>query len=198
MYKENLQYALRIIPKAYREFTLDSFQKSDRIKNICLDFVNKYPDNLKNQMHLVFSGTSGIGKTGLSISIYRELFQQSKIESKNFKFITAPELLFAWRKCFENNSAETESQILDKYSDCDLLILDDLGSEKTSDFAIQSLYLLIDRRIRNMKSTIITTNLSLEQIEEKLDARIASRLSGMKIIKINMPDYRKKRGQDYG
>lgn len=51
----------------------------------------------------------------------------------------------------------------------------------------------IDRKIRDAKRTIITTNLSLKEIEEKLDARIASRLSGMQNIKINMPDHRKRR-----
>ena len=94
----------------------------------------------------------------------------------------------------DDNRDETESDVLDKYSSCELLILDDLGSEKTSDFTIQSLYLIIDRRYRNLKPTIITTNLTLPEIGEKIDARIASRLSEMKVIEINMPDYRKKRG----
>jgi DNA replication protein DnaC len=75
----------------------------------------------------------------------------------------------------------------------DLLVLDDLGAEKTTEFAITTLYIIIDRRIRDAKRTIITTNLSLKEIEDKLDARIASRLSGMQNVKISMPDYRKKR-----
>jgi DNA replication protein DnaC len=73
------------------------------------------------------------------------------------------------------------------------LCLDDLGAEKTTEYAITTLYLIIDRRIRNEMQTIITTNLSLDEIEATLGARIASRLAEMKIIKINMPDYRKKR-----
>ena len=76
--------------------------------------------------------------------------------------------------------ADTEQDVLDKYSKCDLLLLDDLGSEKVSDFTIQSLYLVIDRRNRDLRPTIVTTNLSLEEIETQIDARMASRLADMK------------------
>jgi len=75
----------------------------------------------------------------------------------------------------------------------DFLIIDDLGAEKSTEFSITTLYIILDRRIRELKTTIITTNLSMSQIEEHLGARIASRLSEMKNIKINMPDHRKRR-----
>ena len=189
--KENAEYAARIIPLLHRNHSIDSFKGGEKAKEECRNFINNYEP--LNGQHLLFTGKTGVGKTHLAIAIYRELIAQDKIASTTVRFVTAPELLLEIKKTFNGPSTMTESDIIDKYSDADLLILDDLGSEKATEFAIQSLYLVIDRRCRNMKPIIITTNLSLKEIEEKLDARIASRLSGMKVVEISMPDYRKKR-----
>ena len=191
--KENAEYATRIIPLLHRNHSIDSFKGGEKAKETCGIFVNNYEP--LNGQHLLFTGKTGVGKTHLAVSIYKELITQNKIESENVKFVTAPELLLEIKKTFNGASVMTESDVIDKYSNADLLILDDLGSEKATEFAIQSLYLVIDRRIRNMKPIVITTNLSLKEIEEKLDARIASRLASMKVVEISMPDYRKKRGR---
>lgn len=107
-------------------------------------------------------------------------------------FVTVPELLLEIRKSFGKEDQD-ESKIVDKYSNVSLLILDDLGAEKCSEWAEATLYIIIDRRNRDEMMTIVTSNLSLPEIEQHLGARIASRLSDMKVINIKMPDYRKKR-----
>jgi DNA replication protein DnaC len=202
------------IPVKFIRYSFDDFQGGDVIKKICDEFIERYKRNviqydggvkvdhgiLNYPGSILLTGGTGSGKTHIAISILRELIKLNKIYRSNVCFITAPEFLLEIRNTFnkkvvdfDEHEPKTEEEIIDKYAGCELLILDDLGAEKSSDFAIQSLYLLIDRRNRNLKPTIITTNLSLKEIEEKLDARIASRLSDMKVIKINMPDYRKKR-----
>ena len=71
------------------------------------------------------------------------------------------------------------------------LALDDIGSEKATDWALQMLYLLIDRRYSQMLKTIITSNLTLDQIADRLDDRISSRIAGMcKIVSIKGKDRR--------
>ena len=191
--KENMEWAMRIVPRIHRDCSIDSFQdrNGEKAKEMCKGFISNY--NPISGRSILFTGETGVGKTHLAVAIYRELIVQGKVVSENVKFVTAPELLLEIKKTFTDSSITTESDVIDRYSNADLLILDDLGSEKTTEFAIQSLYLVIDRRNRNMRPTIITTNLSLKEIEEKLDARIASRLSSMKVVEINMPDYRKKR-----
>ena len=108
-------------------------------------------------------------------------------------FVTVPELLFEIRQTFKDDSFESEKSIVDKYSGVSLLVLDDLGAEKTTEWAESTLYLIIDRRNRDEKWTIVTSNLTLPEIEQTLGARIASRLSDMKVVNIKLPDYRKKR-----
>jgi len=93
-------------------------------------------------------------------------------------FISVPELLLEIRDSYRGNEI-SEKAIIDKYSWGDVLVLDNLGVEKTSDWVLQTLYTIIDRRYREELRTIITSNLSIEEIREKLDDKIASRIVGM-------------------
>lgn len=169
------------IPKRYIGSSFDTFAGNDPL-------VKTVQSYLEGDSDIIFMGKTGSGKSHLAASCLKEL----RIDWA--RFVTAPELLLEIRASFGNREEkETEQEIINRYCEYQILVLDDLGAEKSSDYSITTLYLIIDRRIRNCKRTIITTNLTLEEIELNLDARIASRLSGMKIVKITMPDYRKKR-----
>ena len=168
------------IPIKYQPVNFGDFRGND-------EMVKKVKEYLLTTSDMIFMGKTGSGKTHLAISCLKE------IHTERARFITAPELLLEIRASFNGGQKGTEQEIIERYCSCPVLVLDDLGAEKSSDYSITTLYLIIDRRMRNCKRTIITTNLTLEEIEKNLDARIASRLAGMKIIKINMPDYRKKR-----
>ncbi len=108
-------------------------------------------------------------------------------------FTTAPELLLNIREAFSEKTTVTEREVIEKYSDVDLLLLDDLGAEKQSSWSITTLFLIIDRRLREMLPTVITSNLSLGAIKTVLSKRLASRLSESKVIELKLPDYRKRR-----
>jgi DNA replication protein DnaC len=90
-----------------------------------------------------------------------ELIRKSRIDYEA-KFITAPEFLLKIRDCYSND--HPESKIINEYSSAPMLVIDDPGAEKASEFAIQSLYVLIDRRYREQLPTIVTTNLTLPAI----------------------------------
>ncbi len=194
------------IPVRYKESSLDNFTGNEKIVHACKTAV-KTGD-------ILLTGSTGGGKTHLAVAILRSLVMEilpplrlpgqppmnnSPIDAM---FVTVPKLLMNLRASFNGGGKivsrwgereASEQEIIEHYSNCDFLILDDLGAEKTTDYALSALYIIIDNRINELKRTIVTTNLSLPELEEKMDARIASRLSSMKIIKISMPDYRKKR-----
>jgi DNA replication protein DnaC len=89
--------------------------------------------------------------------------------------------------------------VVDKYSRCPLLVLDDLGVEKTTDWALQTLYVILNNRYTNYRQTIITSNLTLEEIGNKLGDRIASRIAGMcSIIQMKGKDKRIKQYDNIG
>jgi DNA replication protein DnaC len=181
-------------PKAYRECTFENYHGNDKLIKDLQRFIGASWDGI------VLRGNTGCGKTHLAIAIARQIpTEPIKMRggwdvAPGSVFTTAPELLLKIRSAFRDDAKQSEEQLIEYYSGCELLILDDLGSEKTSEFAITTLYIILDRRIRENLKTIITTNLLQSEIEATFGARIASRLSAMENIKINMPDYRKKRG----
>ena len=168
------------IPKLYTICGFETFRGNDKV-------VTAIKTAAMKKNHIVLIGGTGCGKTHLAISALKEYGGHYK------GFCPTQEVLLNIRESFRPNSKESEADIIDQYTEYDVLVLDDLGAEKTSEYSITTLYLIIDRRLRDCMPTIITTNLTLTEIEEKLSARIASRLSAMTVFKINMPDYRKKR-----
>ena len=170
------------VPRKYVNCSLDTFRGNDKLVEGCREYRGG---------GVVLYGNTGCGKTHIAVSLMRETVKTS---DKKQWFETVPDLLLRIRSSFRDKASETEEEIVDRYATVPLLVLDDLGSEKATEFAITTLYIILDRRDREMLDTVITTNLSLAEIGEKLSARIASRLSGMTNIKINMPDNRKKRG----
>lgn len=164
---------------------------------------------------LYLHGQTGTGKTHLAIAIMREYLINNNPESyfswpSYFMsehpqypiFKSIPDLLMEIRATFRNDPEQrygTESAVIDRYSDGvyhdhqwpPFFIFDDLGAEKTTDWVLQTLYTVLDRRYRDMKRTIFTSNLSLDQISLKLNDRIASRIAGMcKVIELKGEDKR--------
>jgi len=105
--------------------------------------------------------------------------------------VTIPELLLKIRSAFKSDSEISEEFLIEEYATRKVLMLDDIGSEKPTEWAMQTLYLLIDRRYREMKQTFFTSNLSLDQLSERFSDRIASRIAGMcRVIKMIGKDKR--------
>lgn len=181
------------LPSAYKDCSFETYQGNDKLVKDLQKLI------ASNEDGIVLRGNTGCGKTHLAIAIAKQIPTEDKQVRGSWEtipgtiFTTAPELLLKIRSAFRDDAKQSEEQLIDYYSGCELLILDDLGSEKTSEFAVTTLYVIIDRRLRDCRKTIITTNMSQQEIEQTFGARIASRLSGMENIKINMPDYRKRR-----
>jgi DNA replication protein DnaC len=182
------------VPVKYHSASFDNFSGGNGVKERCRQFPDK---------NIALHGNTGCGKTHLAVSTLREMIQKDTIpdyhdysgytQIHGAMFITVPNLLMEIRASFKDNLGETEKEIVGRYVTYPLLILDDLGSDRATEWAIETLYLIIDGRDSNLKPTFITTNLSVQEIESHYGARIASRIAGMQIVNINLPDYRKKR-----
>lgn len=151
---------------------------------------------------LYLCGATGSGKTHLAIALMNEWGADTIAQgSEGFYFskgqavfLPAVELLLEIKESWRNEEdarAESEKKIMDKYASKPLLVVDDLGAEKVSEWSRSVVYLLIDRRYRNNLQTIITSNLSPGQLADQLDTRIASRINEMgAVIDLGTHDYR--------
>ena len=123
--------------------------------------------------NLLFSGNTGLGKTFLSACIARAVADQGYsvvYESAGRLFQTLEKARFEGHD--ENRRAAA------KYAECDLLIMDDLGTELPGQFVTAALYSLINDRLLECRPTIISTNLSEEELVRRYNPQIASRLRG--------------------
>ncbi len=150
-------------------------ETAERACTVAEQFIRNFGTVRDN---LCIYGDTGVGKTFLSHCIAKELIE------KGFSvlYLTAFELFdsLETRKFSSDLSlVETHSHIFD----CDLLIIDDLGSELTNSFTTSQLFLCINQRILDGKSVIISTNLSMEDLRASYSERIFSRiLSSYKMI----------------
>lgn len=141
---------------------------------------------------LYLTGKAGTGKTHLAVALLKhEAMTPPEImfnaDSGHFtlalhskpRFISVPDLLMSIRTSFKPDSTVREHDVILPYLTSDMIVMDDLGAEKTSDWSIQTLYTVFDQRYREMKKTIITSNLSLDEIASRIGDRIASRIAGM-------------------
>ncbi len=138
------------------------------ILKLCKDYVKNFSINSPN---LLFTGNAGLGKTHLTLSIVSGV-----IEKGFLPVYGSAENLFAIIET-EKFSGEGRGNYNTMLT-CDLLVIDDLGTEMATAFTKSALYNLINTRLLSGKPTIINTNLSMKEIEIKYSARVSSRLIG--------------------
>ena len=146
--------------------SLDSIKKAH---SVAKEFVETFGEDFRN---LFLYGDTGVGKTFLSNCIAKELMDKSY----SVIYLSTFELFDILAKSkFEKN--EAADQMNHHIFDCDLLIIDDLGTELVNSFTVSQLFLCLNERILRKKSTIISTNLSMADLRDIYSERIFSRVT---------------------
>lgn len=147
-------------------------ENMDWVYNTC----RKYAENFGPESgSLLLSGAPGLGKTHLSAAIAREVSG----DGWSVVYDTAGHIFqqFETQK-FGREEGDEASADVDRVMNCDLLILDDLGTEMTTAFVQSALYQIINGRLMEKKATILNTNLKVEDISRRYSPQIASRIEG--------------------
>ena len=149
---------------ADRHFNLNRSENHEKLK----EAVNEV-----DRANIVFSGSTGVGKTYLSNCIAKVLLDRYY----SVIYLSAKELFEALVKVkLEKSEDQKYLLLIDGIYECDMLILDDLGTEMFNHFTTTEFFHIINRRINTEKSTIISTNLSLEQMRDIYSERVTSRI----------------------
>ncbi|HKM03298.1 MAG TPA: ATP-binding protein [Lachnospiraceae bacterium] len=163
----------------------DDLDKFKNAVDTCKNFVKNFNSDYHN---LFFYGTVGTGKSFLSGCIAKEL-----IEKGNVVIYFSSTALFEVlsKHTFDFKAKEELSHLLEDLYHCDLLIIDDLGTELTNAFVASQLFSCLNERHIRKNATIISTNLSLEELSDRYSDRIFSRItSHYEVCKLSGPDIR--------
>jgi len=155
----------------YEDEPLSPRKNMERIFAAAVNFSKDFDNTNEN---LFFYGNSGLGKTFLSHCIAKDLLDRGKLVI----YQTAPDLIENLKKASFKND-ESSDFIAEDILECDLLIIDDLGTEYfKTDFTQMELYNIINKRLLNNKKMIISTNLHLQEILNTYAERLTSRIFG--------------------
>lgn len=158
--------------------TFDSFEtkyypdvpRAERIKANCVKYATQFTTKSKN---IIFYGGTGLGKTHLSLAIANAVINRGY----SVVYGTAQNLLNDLQN--ENFGRYDNIRYYEKaVMNCDLLIIDDLGTEFKNSYTTAELYNIINSRILSRLPTIISTNFTQNELEDKYDQRITSRIVG--------------------
>lgn len=148
IYKQNYM-GRRLQEYNFEEFNVTPYNK--KVMQIVKDYLNKCIENKQNE-GLIITGESGVGKTHVAAAIANELIEHDKIVLMG----RLSSLLDMIKDTFKDNS-KSESELIELFSNVDMIIIDDLGTEKISSWVLEKLYTIVVNRNENKLPIIITT-----------------------------------------
>src|SRR3954452_7592636 len=167
-----------VIPKKYRSLSFDSppvVHMPEMIVREIRRFARDVERHLETGEGLWFQGAVGTGKTTLAM-----LVSQAALDAgRSVAIYSLPRLLAEIRATFETDAEGSYVDFLDRLAVVDLLHIDDVGAERTSDWVLEQLYAIVNARYEEERSVIITTNLERDELVEQIRERTVSRLEEM-------------------
>ncbi|CAK7083293.1 MAG: DNA replication protein DnaC [Tissierella sp.] len=180
------------LPKLFKKKTFDNYNSNNNLRafNTTKEFVNNFP----NSKGLLLTGTVGTGKTHLASAITNALTE----ELYSVYFGNVVDIMSFIKSTYSGNSILTEDEAIKLMTESvDLLVIDDLGKENSTENTLVLLYQIINRLYENEKPVIITTNYNAADLSKKLGERgraMVSRISNMCTpIVLNGEDWRLKK-----
>jgi DNA replication protein DnaC len=179
------------LSKRMRGYTLGNFRviASDaaRARMKVDEYLENWEENREAGRGLYFCGGVGTGKTHLAVAVMNELIRKKRVPSL---FVTVPELLDNLRETY-NKPGRNLDEWMDAVQNADFLVLDDLGSERTTEWVRERIFVIVNHRYREALPTVFTSNIGLKDLAEQLGERTASRIIAMcEGIQFEGDDYR--------
>jgi DNA replication protein DnaC len=170
---------------AFAHMTFQSFDASRRGTETAFAIAREY--SKMSDGWLVLHGSVGVGKTHLAVAAANAYPNYHPNSSVYFQVV--PDLLDQLRATFDPSHGVAFDDRFQRIRNAHLLVLDDLGTENTTPWASEKLYQLINHRYNERLSTIITTNVNSDQIEDRISSRIFDKQLSRYVF-IRAADYR--------
>ena len=178
------------LSKRMKGYTLGNFRvvasEAARARMKVDEYLEAWEENREAGKGLYFCGGVGTGKTHLAVAVMNELIRKKRTPSL---FVTVPELLDNLRETY-NKPGRNLDEWMDAVQNAEFLVLDDLGSERTTEWVRERIFVIVNHRYREALPTVFTSNIGPKDLAEQLGERTASRI-------IAMCDWIALEGDDY-
>lgn len=185
----------RAIPDTFEKCNFDNYRLESgkdqaEVFAACKHFSTNFSRAKKNNIHGLFVGNTGTGKTHLAVAMLKEISQQGY----SALFTTLSEMSLSVRSTFGKDKSANEAAMLNTYYGIDFLIIDECAVKfKSSDYELRLLFEIVNKRYQNGNPTLILSN-SMQDIESKIGSRVLSRIyEGEFIHTFTWEDYRLKK-----
>lgn len=174
-----VQAALRRsgIPERYLEASFEGFEavteQAQRVRERCHRYAATFRERFEVGTNLVLIGGAGTGKTHLACAIARHVMIEHRYQAI---YSTVTNAVRQVRRTYDQDSEETEIQVIDRLAGVPLLVLDEVGVQSGSDHEHAVLFEVLDRRYADVRPTILVSNLTLEELGQVLGERALDRL----------------------
>lgn len=167
----------------FESFRLDSYSdrpdaqgrvprdRMSKIFNYCRNYADNFSQSAKS---ILMRGSTGLGKTHLSLAIANEVLRKGY----SVVYVSAPDIIHKLEREHFSGNYTGEEDSFKTLMDCDLLIIDDLGTEFKTQFSVSAIYNIFNSRHLSEKPIIMNTNLPFADLEETYSARFTSRVMG--------------------
>jgi len=167
-----------VIPRRYRGVSFERSPVTDmdpRVVREVRRYVDDIDDRLDHGRGLWFMGDVGTGKTTLAMLVSQAALRAGR----SVAIYSLPRLLAEIRKTYDDQSDRSYLGLLARLTAIDLLHIDDVGAEKTSEWVLEQLYSIVNARYEDGRAIVITTNLDHERLRDQIGERTVSRLVEM-------------------
>lgn len=177
--RARLRGVASVIPAKYRGVSFERppvTQMNEIVVRRVREFCQGIDENLERGRGLWIYGGAGTGKTTLAMLVSRIALEAGR----SVAIYSLPKLLARIRRTYDAEAGEQSySELFERLSTVDLLHVDDLGTEKQTEWVLEQLYALVNERYESQRSLVVTTNHDESELEEQIGARVVSRLAEM-------------------
>lgn len=176
--------------KTFADYIAETPQQQKALET-CTNYAHNFADNLEAGRCLILSGTVGTGKTHLAAAIADYIVRETEYTAV---FRSLHSILQAIKSTYDRDAKATESEVLKLFTDPDLLIIDEVGATKSSEFELATIFAIINTRYENNLPTVVITNLEASELKNAIGDRCTDRLreGGGRAVAFNWESKRKE------
>ena len=164
------------IPPRFASSTLWTWQhgmdQQRRVWDWARDYAHAFEDAIASGRSGVFCGAPGTGKTHLAIGVLRHVLERGGTGI----YTTVMDMLGRIKATFHERAHETEQQVMDALTSCDLIVIDEVGRSLDTNYELAQFFRVLDRRYQNLRPTILVTNLPKSKLLEFVGDAVVDRL----------------------